>query len=106
MAQAAIGWSYEAVAPAIPRRLVHTGKLTKQQAGPLIEQAYSAVLEKYADSEFADDAAFKLAELNEQRGDVVAAAGYYRIFLELADANDQRAAIAQKRAAVLEGGSQ
>jgi len=53
------------------RALFIRGGLQKEQAGPLIEQAYSAVLEKYADSAFAGEAAYKLAKLNEQRGDTV-----------------------------------
>ena len=96
VAQAAIGWSYEA--------LVHRGKLTKEQAGPLIEQAYSAVLEKYADSPYADDAAIKLAEMSIERGDNTAAAGYYRVFLDRASPDNPNIAGVKAKLEKLEGG--
>ena len=63
-------------------------------------------MEKYADSKFADDAAYRLAQINEERGDTVGSVAYYREFLALADANDQRAAAVQKKIAALEGGAE
>ncbi len=94
--QAAIGWSYEA--------LVYTGKLTKEQGTPLIEQAYNAVLQNYPDSHAGDYASIKLAEMSIERGDNTAAAGYYRVFLNLASPDNPNIAGVKAKLEKLEGG--
>ena len=64
------------------------------------------VFRNYPASHAGDYASINLAQFNKQRGDVVSALAFYKEFLALADANDQRAAAVQKKIAALEGGAE
>ena len=102
-AQAAVGWCYEF--------MIKAGEIAKEQAEPLIEQAYNKVLTNFTDCYLADYAAYHLAEMSEQKGDKTAAAEYYRMFLDIANrrpggpqrAQDFRIAEAEAKLAELEG---
>jgi tetratricopeptide (TPR) repeat protein len=94
-AQAGVGWCYEL--------MVKAGKITKEQAEPLIEQAYTNVLARYPDSYIADYAAEQLALMSEERGDKSSAAQYYRIFLEKAHPEDKRIEKVTAKLSELEG---
>ncbi len=94
-AEAGVGWCYEA--------MVRAGAITKEQANPAIEQAYTTVLSKYPDCYIAHYAAFQLAVMSEAKGDKTAAVGYYRLFLELAKPGNSRIASAEAKLAILEG---
>ena len=87
-AQCAIGWSYET--------LRNSGKIPKEQANPIIEQAYTAVLTKYPDCYVANYAAFQLAGMSAEKGDKISAIAYYKKFLELANPQDVRIASAKE----------
>ena len=76
-ALAAIGGTYE--------RLRDEEGVPKEAVNPLIEQAYTKILTNYPDCYAAKEAAYRLAGMSEEKGDKVAAVGYYRIFLEKAD---------------------
>jgi tetratricopeptide (TPR) repeat protein len=97
-AQAGVGWCYEA--------MVKEGKIPKEQAEPIIEQAYTTVLTKYPDCYIAHYAAYQLAERSEAKGDRVAAVQYYRLFLELANPKNSRIDQAKAKLAELEGTNQ
>ena len=94
-AQAAVGWCYEF--------MIKAGKITKEQAEPLIEQAYNKVLTNYTDCYLADYAAYQLAQMKEEKGDRIAAVQYYRIFLEKTHPEDYRIGLIKDRIAELEG---
>jgi tetratricopeptide (TPR) repeat protein len=93
-AQCAIGWSYEV--------LRDSGKIPKEQANPLIEQAYIAVLTDYPDCYVAHYAAFQLAEMSAEKGDKISAIAYYKKFLELAPPEHSRLAEAKAKLAKME----
>jgi len=97
-AQSAIGWCYEA--------LRELGKIPKEQADPLIEQAFTAVLAKYPDSRAVDYAAIRLAAISIERGDSTSAAAYYRMFLKSAQPDDPRIQAIKAELEKLEGGQQ
>jgi tetratricopeptide (TPR) repeat protein len=94
-AQCAIGWSYEV--------LRDSGKIPKEQANPIIEQAYTAVLTKYPDCYVANYAAFQLAGMMLEKGDKAGAVVYYKKFLELAKPQDVRIASVKETLSRLEG---
>jgi tetratricopeptide (TPR) repeat protein len=75
-AQCAVGWCYE--------MLVSTGKIPKEQAEPIIEEAYKAVLTNYPDCPIAHYAARRLGDISIEKGDKAGAIAYYKQFLELA----------------------
>jgi tetratricopeptide (TPR) repeat protein len=94
-AQAAVGWCYEA--------LRDSGKIPKEQANPIIEQAYAAVLTNFSDCYVADYVTLRLARINLDKGDKVAAAAYYGKFLELVHPEDKRIPVIKGILAELEG---
>jgi tetratricopeptide (TPR) repeat protein len=94
-AKAAIGWCYEI--------LRNDGKLTKEEINPFIEQVYMDVLEEYPDCYVGDYVAYRLGELNLEKGDTVNAALYYRKFLELARPSDMRIEDVNEKLEKLEG---
>ena len=96
-AQCAIGWSFEA--------LRNSGKIPKEQANPIIEQAYTAVLTKYPDCYVANYAAFQLAGMSAEKGDKISAIAYYKKFLDLAKPQDVRIARVKETLSRLEGTS-
>jgi tetratricopeptide (TPR) repeat protein len=92
-AQAGVGWCYEA--------MLKAGKIPKEQAEPIIEQVYTKVLTSYPGCYIAHYAAFQLAEMSVEKGDKVAAAQYYRLFLELATPENSRIAEAKAKLTTL-----
>jgi tetratricopeptide (TPR) repeat protein len=94
-AQAGVGWCYEAILKA--------GAIPKEQADPIIEQAYTKVLTNYPDCYVADYVAYQLAEMSVAKGDKIAAAGYYRIFLERTNPKNNRTEFVKAKLAELEG---
>ena len=94
-AQCAIGWSYET--------LRNSGKIPKEEANPIIEQAYTAVLTKYPDCYVADYSAIHLADRMLEKGDKVSAAKYYRLFIEKTYPGNGRIASVKETIAKLEG---
>jgi len=94
-AQCAIGWCLEV--------LRDEGKIPKEQADTLIEQAYTTVLTKYSDCYTAHYAAFQLAEISDRKGDKANAISYYKKYLELAKPGYSDITKAQARLAKLEG---
>ena len=97
-AQSAVGWCYEA--------LRELGKIPKEQADALIEQAFTAVLAKYPDSRAVDYAAIRLAAISIERGDSTSAAAYYRMFLKSAQPDDPRIQAIKAELEKMEGGQQ
>jgi len=97
-AQCAIGWSYEA--------LRDSGKIPKEQADAIIEEAYTAVLTEYPDCYIAHYAAFQLAGMSAEKGDKAGAIAYYKKFIELAPAEHSRLAEAKAKLRELEGTNQ
>jgi len=97
-AQCAVGWSYEA--------LRDEGKIPKEEANAIIEQAYTAVLTEYPDCYIAHYAAFQLAGMSVEKGDKAGAIAYYKKFLELAPAEHSRLAEVKAKLRELEGTNQ
>jgi tetratricopeptide (TPR) repeat protein len=93
-AQAGVGWCYEA--------MVKEGRIPKEQANPIIEQAYTKVLTNYPDCYVANYVAYQLAETSLEKGDKKAAVQYYRLFLELAKPGNIRIAEAESNLNELE----
>jgi len=93
-AQAAVGWCYEA--------LRNEGKIAKEQAEAIIEEAYTAVLADYPDCYVADYVAYRLGEMMLARGDKASAARYYRKFLESTYPENERIAEVQAKVKELE----
>jgi len=83
-------WSAQYLLGSCYEKLKQAGLVEPAQADELIEDAYEAVLSKYADSSVADNACLKLAQINLDRGDEAIAAEYLRLFLELAEPDDSR----------------
>jgi TolA-binding protein len=94
-AQIGIAWCYQA--------LSDSGKISKEQAKPLIEQAYVSLLQKYPGGYGTDHAAFALAEISAQKGDKAVAAEYYRIFLDSSKPGDSRITRAKSKLVRLTG---
>jgi tetratricopeptide (TPR) repeat protein len=94
-AQAGVGWCYEA--------MLKEGKISKEQAEPIIEQVYTEVLSKYPGCYITDYVTYQLAGISEDKGDTIAAGQYYKMFLEIAHPKDSRVEIAKAKLAKLEG---
>jgi len=92
--KSAIGWCY--------RKLRDSGKIPKEQADSLIEDAYTAVLADSYECYAKREAAYQLAQMSEAKGDKVAAVEYYRIFLEEVKNRDWRVADVKAKIAELE----
>ena len=78
-AQYFVGMCYE--------RLLRGGGIEESQANPLIEQAYTAVVENYADSKSAPHAARNLGRINFNKKQWGGAAYYFELFLQKSDNN-------------------
>ncbi|MCK4787228.1 MAG: tetratricopeptide repeat protein, partial [Desulfobacteraceae bacterium] len=78
-AQYFVGMYYE--------RLLRAGGITESEANPLIEQAYTAVVENYPDSKSAPTAARNLGRINFNKKQWGGAAYYFELFLQKSDNN-------------------
>jgi len=94
-AQCAVGWCYEAMRNA--------GKISKEEANPLIERAYKNVVDKYPYSYTCDIAAYRLGEICVEKGDKANAVIYYNKFIQMARPGDSRTAKVQAIISNLEG---
>ncbi|MGA2071028.1 MAG: tetratricopeptide repeat protein [Sedimentisphaerales bacterium] len=71
-------------------RLQKSGALTEEQAYPLTEQAYKAVIEKYPDNPYAEYACTRLGWMNFNKGRWADAAHYSELFLQKCRQDDPR----------------
>jgi len=82
-------WSAQFLIGQCYARLKESGVLSESEANPKIEEAYSAVIEKYPDCPLADRACLKLGRMNFEKGQWVESAMYFELFLQKY-ANDKR----------------
>jgi outer membrane protein assembly factor BamD len=71
-------------------RLQKSGTLTEEQAYPLIEQTYKAVIEKYPDNPYSEYACTRLGWMNFDKGQWADAAHYSELFLQKCPQDDPR----------------
>jgi len=98
LAQYKLATSYE--------MLCQTGAMPKDEAEPLIEQAYEEVVRKYPGCPHAAAASIKLADSSYKRGELERAIAYYEKFLIGAHPEDGQIERVKARLEELKGGQQ
>ena len=78
--------------------------LPKEAVNPIVEEAYTKVLTNYPDSYINHFAAFRLAELNAEKGNKTEAIAYYKKYLELAKPGSKKIPYVQDVLVKLEEG--
>ena len=84
------GWSAQYYVGLCYEEMVGTGRISESEAQPVIEQAYERVLEGYPRCPTAGYAAYRLALMCIEAGDIEGAKGYYELLLEMVGPGDKQ----------------